>query len=229
MEAWRPAMIAPRSTPWLIRLITSDSAKTVHIALIRCGSWPSACFARLSTWTPRACPIVERKRPVPAAHLSFMTKSSTWPSAESRIPFASCPPISITNRQPGTRYEAPRAWQVISVGVRVAFFTVLRPYPVVATSLGGDGRPNSAAADAIRLAAVPAGFHEANVMGNVLGSIVDHDFDGCRPKVDPCCVPGGSVTHGESQPDWFFNCIVIQIIRCVRERSWPSRSRSYPA
>jgi len=56
-----------------------------------------------------------RKRPVPAAHLSFIQKSRISPTGETLIAFVSCPPMSTTVRVPGNIWTAPRPWQLISV------------------------------------------------------------------------------------------------------------------
>ena len=42
--------------------------------------------------------IISRKRPVPAAHLSFMTKLVTLPSGAMAMTLLSCPPMSMTVR-----------------------------------------------------------------------------------------------------------------------------------
>ena len=68
-----------------------------------------------SSVSPSVRAIISRKRPVPAAHLSFMAKDSTLPSPSSRMILLSCPPMSMTVRAPGRRKWAPRAWQLISV------------------------------------------------------------------------------------------------------------------
>src|SRR3972149_2413636 len=94
----------------------SDSAKTVQVVLIL-GAFldlrargPSS--DRGSSMVMAAAP---RKRPVPAAHLSFMEKSRTLPSGPTLIALVSWPPMSMTVRVLGKRYLAPLAWQLISV------------------------------------------------------------------------------------------------------------------
>ena len=71
-----------------------------------------------------------RKRPVPAAHLSFIRKSCTEPSGAVLMTLLSCPPMSSTTPVPGKRWTAPRAWQVISVTTLSAKGREMRPYPV---------------------------------------------------------------------------------------------------
>ena len=56
-----------------------------------------------------------KKRPVPAAHLSFIQKSVISPTAETRIALVSWPPMSTTVRVRGNMWTAPRPWQLISV------------------------------------------------------------------------------------------------------------------
>ena len=63
----------------------------------------------------RVFAIMSRKRPVPAAHLSFITKFTTLPRSSMRITLESWPPMSMTVRAWGNRKCAPLAWQVISV------------------------------------------------------------------------------------------------------------------
>ena len=46
--------------------------------------------------TCRASATISMKRPVPPAHLSFITKSATSPCAPTRMPLLSCPPTSST-------------------------------------------------------------------------------------------------------------------------------------
>lgn len=94
----------------------SDSANTVQVVVMRTGfcdfraSGPSSPSGISSAYD--AAP---RKRPVPAAHLSFMVKSATCPSGLTAIAFVSWPPMSITVRVFGNSATAPRAWQLISV------------------------------------------------------------------------------------------------------------------
>jgi len=50
---------------------------------------------RPSALTNLGYPNKTKKRPVPVAHLSFITKSTTEPSERTRFPFVSLPPPSI--------------------------------------------------------------------------------------------------------------------------------------
>jgi hypothetical protein len=61
-------------------------------------------------------PPFPEKRPVPAAHLSFITNSTTLPVSRSTLmAFESCPPMSRIVRASGMSAWAPMAWQLISV------------------------------------------------------------------------------------------------------------------
>jgi len=60
--------------------------------------------------------MTSKNLPVPAEHLSFITKSSTFPFC-STITLISCPPMSITVTFPSAKKAAPRPRQVISVTV----------------------------------------------------------------------------------------------------------------
>ncbi len=94
----------------------SDSANTVHVVVIFTGFfavWASG--PRSPSGISRASEAAPRNRPVPAAHLSFMLKSMTWPSAPTLIAFVSWPPMSRTLLVFGNRWTAPRPWQEISV------------------------------------------------------------------------------------------------------------------
>jgi hypothetical protein len=55
---------------------------------------------------PSVREITSRKRPVPAAHLSFIRKSVRLPASSSWITLLSWPPISMTVRSAG---QQPRA------------------------------------------------------------------------------------------------------------------------
>ena len=52
---------------------------------------------------------------MPAAHLSFMQKSTISPRADTLMALVSCPPMSTTVRVSGNMCTAPRPWQLISV------------------------------------------------------------------------------------------------------------------
>ena len=108
--------MSSRCFPFAAQDSTSDSANTVHVVLIFTGfcarSAVSPSSSRgISSAKAAAC----RKRPVPAAHLSFMQKSITSPSGRTRIALVSCPPMSSTVFVPANMFAAPRAWQLISV------------------------------------------------------------------------------------------------------------------
>ena len=95
---------------------TSLSAKTVHMLDMRtspCQSRPRSQNSGSGSSSTRA--MASMKRPVPAAHLSFMTKLATLPSASRLMTFESWPPMSMMARTSGLSQRAPRAWQVISV------------------------------------------------------------------------------------------------------------------
>ncbi|SWC22768.1 Uncharacterised protein [Klebsiella pneumoniae] len=78
-----PARIASGATPAERRLIASDSANTVHILVMACGVTFSVMLSSCSTLVPSVREITSRKRPVPAAHLSFIRKSHRLPSSSS--------------------------------------------------------------------------------------------------------------------------------------------------
>jgi hypothetical protein len=59
----------------------SDSTKTAQTLVMRNGASDFMDKGPIiSSGTPRVLAAASRKRPVPAAHLSFMTKSATLPS-----------------------------------------------------------------------------------------------------------------------------------------------------
>src|SRR5574341_1526450 len=95
---------------------TSDSANTVQVVLILTGRSPRSAVGPSSLKSSSsALAAAPRKRPVPAAHLSFMQKSTISPAGDTRIALVSCPPMSSTVRVPGHMCTAPRPWQLISV------------------------------------------------------------------------------------------------------------------
>ena len=80
--------------------MTSDSAKTVHILemfISVVDFWERGPISLMSTSSTLA--MTSRKRPVPAAHLSFMQKSTTLgplgPSVVRATALLSCPPMSM--------------------------------------------------------------------------------------------------------------------------------------
>ena len=106
--------MSSRFSPAPMWLMTSLSAKTVHMLEILVGS-PARASAESSSWeTPRRSAMTSRKRPVPAAHLSFMANFATRPERR-RMTLVSWPPTSITVPSGPKSRAAPRPWQVISV------------------------------------------------------------------------------------------------------------------
>ncbi len=110
------------------REITSDSEKTVHMLFILAGlallSESSPIFAT-RTCSTRA--ITSMNLPVPAAHLSFITKFATWPSSVRLIALLSWPPMSRIVLAEGQTAFAPSAWAVISVTDLLASLNTFRP------------------------------------------------------------------------------------------------------
>ena len=119
-ESSRPRQIEFLSAPLASRPMTSDSAKTVHMLLMGWSSVSSGMLQKSASLQPRWTAMFWRKRPVPAAHLSFMRKSSTLPFSSILMTFESWPPMSSTVVASGARRRAPAAWQVISVTRRSA-------------------------------------------------------------------------------------------------------------
>ena len=106
----------------------SDSANTVQVVVMRTGFFErSASVPSSDSGSSSAYDAAPRKRPVPAAHLSFIVKSSTWRSGFTEIAFVSCPPMSMTVRVFGKSETAPFAWQVISVTCSWPNLTLYRP------------------------------------------------------------------------------------------------------
>ena len=111
-----PSRMSSIFLPRAIQERTSDSAKTVQVVVMGTGrSARSAVGPSSSSGISSAADAAPRKRPVPAAHLSFMQKSTTSPVGPTRMALVSCPPMSTTVRVPGNMCAAPRAWQLISV------------------------------------------------------------------------------------------------------------------
>ena len=87
-----------------IREMTSDSANTEHMLVISISSFDCRAMGpSSSTSTSRERAIISRKRPVPAAHLSFMTKSATSPFSFRRMALLSWPPMSRMVRTAGLK------------------------------------------------------------------------------------------------------------------------------
>src|SRR3989304_2287890 len=129
----------------------SDSTNTVQTDVSRTGFLARSEIGPISSSPiPVTSAAADGKRPVPAAHLSFMAKSMTEPSAPTLIALVSWPPMSITVRVRGKIECAPRAWQGISVIWASPKGTLYRPYPGPTQGVppgpghvrpGGDQRP----------------------------------------------------------------------------------------
>ena len=128
MEAWTPAAMASDELPEANRPTISVSAKTAQVLLMGAAPVaPATNRPRLGKSTPSLAATSSRKRPVPAAQRSFITKSRTRPAWLSQMTLLSWPPMSTMVSASGRTWRTPRAWQVISVIV-VAFSPVeLRP------------------------------------------------------------------------------------------------------
>ncbi len=76
--------------------IISDSANTTQVEF-SFGSLVDleAIAERSETSQSKRIAVISKKRPVPAAHLSFITKSFTFPLSVRVMILESCPPISI--------------------------------------------------------------------------------------------------------------------------------------
>src|SRR3989339_8198 len=119
--------------PLFSRPMISDSANTVHMALMTIPSAPCMAAApNTSRPYPSLLAMTSRNFPVPAEHLSFISKRATRPFLSNEIILRSCPPMSITVEQSGNRKRAPSACALISVIVGNACFisSRSRPYPV---------------------------------------------------------------------------------------------------
>ena len=100
-----PAEMSAAGSPLARWEITSDSANTTHWLLTSSSlvdlsdSGPTSYIVRSSSVA-----AFSRKRPVPAAHLSFMRNFTTFPVCGSTwIALASCPPMSMMVRVPALR------------------------------------------------------------------------------------------------------------------------------
>ena len=109
-----------------MRLMTSDSANTVHMLEIVVGRPWRARFESSSWVRPRRFAMTSMNLPVPAEHLSFMLNLTTLPRSRT-MALVSWPPMSTTVQSSPKRKPAPRPWQVISVTVLVAKGTAMRP------------------------------------------------------------------------------------------------------
>ena len=107
---------------------TSLSANTVHMLDIFTSCRHSRPTRQnSSSGSSMARAVASRKRPVPAAHLSFMTKFTTPPASSRWMTFESWPPMSMMVSASGARKWAPRAWHVISVMAESMPSMALRP------------------------------------------------------------------------------------------------------
>ena len=116
MALWTPPRISSTVFRWARYDMMSDSTNTVQTEVSRTGVFARSDNGPISSSpTPVTSAAAERKRPVPAAHLSFIEKSTTEPSAPTLMALVSWPPMSMTVRVAGNSDWAPRPWQVISV------------------------------------------------------------------------------------------------------------------
>ena len=90
-ESTTPAAISSRRSPAPMWLMTSLSAKTVHMELMARGSPFSAMSNSSAMSTPRRFAMISRNFPVPAEHLSFIRKEEAIPFS-TVMTLVSCPP-----------------------------------------------------------------------------------------------------------------------------------------
>ena len=111
--------------------MTSDSAKTVHMLLsVIVSSASQAARPKSSSVKPRSRAMTSRKRPVPAAQRSFISKSANAPAPFPRtMTLESWPPMSMTSPASGLRKRAPSAQAVISVTTRQSRWAFMRYRP----------------------------------------------------------------------------------------------------
>ncbi len=85
-----PAAISSIALPSPTRVMTSDSAKTVHCAVIGMMffAWRLS-FEKSDRDISKLLAMASKKRPVPAAHLSFIAKFLTVPSVSMAMPLTS--------------------------------------------------------------------------------------------------------------------------------------------
>ena len=108
--------------------MTSDSAKTVHWAVIGMTFFAVRDrFENSGRLISKERAMASKKRPVPAEHLSFIAKLLTVPSVSMLMPLTSWPPISMMARTSGFVTCTPMAWQEISEMFSSANGTLLRP------------------------------------------------------------------------------------------------------
>jgi hypothetical protein len=127
-EWYAPRTICSTGTPCRRCARISVFAKTVQkleSLTTSAVEWASPSMSESSS--PRRTAISSMKAPVPAAHFRFILKSSRFPESSMRMTLLSCPPMSTTVIDPGTRWWQPTAWQWISVRVASANSTFRRP------------------------------------------------------------------------------------------------------
>ena len=103
-----PATTSSRFSPEANWEMTSDSEKTVQVEEIFEGL--AALKYSPSSWATsswRILAMTSRKRPVPAAHLSFIWKLVMIPDSVMDMTLASCPPMSMSVRASGTWEKTP--------------------------------------------------------------------------------------------------------------------------
>ena len=126
-----PAAISSIGLPSPTSVMTSDSANTVHCAVIGMTFFaPNDSFEKSSRLISKLLAIASKNLPVPAEHLSFIAKFLTVPSVSMLMPFTSCPPISMIALTVGSVICTPIAWQEISDMFSSANGTLFLPYPV---------------------------------------------------------------------------------------------------
>ena len=123
-----PAAISSVGLPSPTRVMTSDSAKTVHCAVMGMTFFAVRLrFENSGRLSSKAFAMASKKRPVPAEHLSFIAKFLTVPSVSMLMPLTSWPPMSMIARTFGSVTCTPMAWQLISEMFSSAKGTLLRP------------------------------------------------------------------------------------------------------
>ena len=107
MEWTHPSTMSPGGVSWAISPTISLSAKTAHMLLMGTGRQSCTKSSRCEMLLPTRAIIISMKRPVPAAHLSFIKKSFTCPWLSRVMTLQSCPPISMTVSHRGPIGSAP--------------------------------------------------------------------------------------------------------------------------
>ena len=105
-----PATTSGNGLPSASSPMISVSAKTTHTLLMIAGFllWRPSSESFSQFISSRAATI-SRKRPVPAAQRSFISKSRTRPPSSRLMTLLSCPPISMMVRADGASQWTPRA------------------------------------------------------------------------------------------------------------------------